>query len=281
MSGTRRVPQHSKKDSNALRASVFDVFLELGALDQNSKLAEWILNEETEEESSASISSATSFERTSAGSRYHERFDSFTLPNLEDDVPPRTAGRSMSRPSRFLNRMRSKSRPKKSAPPPPPQSKDDGDIPGRAMPKKQSILRFKSTRSIRRKAQEQDAPSPVPRSQSVAGNYGSEEPQWQPLFRSKSQPGPDAVSVVEEEWEELLPVSTGELNGTSEYNTFLRGAPLPESDVAGATNTHLFRSFSHSGKTLAVFPARRTLSHPEPPSSFPPPSSSLSIPPSN
>ncbi|KAF8913384.1 hypothetical protein CPB85DRAFT_1299642 [Mucidula mucida] len=288
MNGTRRAPQHTKKDSNALRASVFDVFLELGALDQNSKLAEWILSEETEEDSSACTSSdSVSFERTSVGSRYRERFDSFTLPKLEDDVPPRTAGRSMSRIPRFLNRMRSKSRPKKSAPAPDQASKDDADIPNRAMPKKHSILRFKSTTNIGRKAREQEAPPPAP-AMVRAQSYGPDEhskPQRQALFRSQSQPGPsDAVSMDEEEWEELSPVSSVELTVTSEYNTFLRGAPSPEADVTGERSTHLFRSLSgavHSGKRLTVFPVRRTLSHPEPPSSFPPLSPSLSTPPPN
>ncbi|KAJ6589241.1 hypothetical protein B0H19DRAFT_1103365 [Mycena capillaripes] len=36
---------HSNRDSNSIRASVYDVFLELGALDSNSQVAEWIFTD--------------------------------------------------------------------------------------------------------------------------------------------------------------------------------------------------------------------------------------------
>ncbi|KAJ7661720.1 hypothetical protein B0H17DRAFT_1093986 [Mycena rosella] len=36
---------HSNRDSNSIRASVYDVFLELGAFDENSRVADWIFND--------------------------------------------------------------------------------------------------------------------------------------------------------------------------------------------------------------------------------------------
>ncbi|KAJ7112924.1 hypothetical protein C8R44DRAFT_796917 [Mycena epipterygia] len=36
---------HSNRDSNSIRASVYDVFLELGALDANSRVADWIFTD--------------------------------------------------------------------------------------------------------------------------------------------------------------------------------------------------------------------------------------------
>ncbi|KAJ7243903.1 hypothetical protein B0H12DRAFT_1129932 [Mycena haematopus] len=38
-------PAYSNRDSNSIRASVYDVFLELGALDANSRVAEWIFTD--------------------------------------------------------------------------------------------------------------------------------------------------------------------------------------------------------------------------------------------
>ncbi|KAK0210164.1 hypothetical protein DFS33DRAFT_1270249 [Desarmillaria ectypa] len=264
---TLRSPSHLRShESTVLRASVFDVFVQLGALERNSPVAEWMFSD-PEGEGSGARPGGVRFAESNTGSKFRERFDCDCSFGDSDNRAARKErlARSSSKASRFLARMRSRStKPKRTQIPEVNLTSLSLEPPER----KHTNLRAKA---------EQDATTPpVPqltRAKSVSSPPQTQRPPRQSFFRSKAQPyGPsDEVASVSENWEEISPLSTptpSEAN-TSVENTFLYR--LPENTVVFPTSDDnhapLFRSFSeavHSARRLHIFPARRTQSKPEP-----------------
>ncbi|KAG7453110.1 uncharacterized protein BT62DRAFT_999142 [Guyanagaster necrorhizus] len=276
---TLRPPSHLTSDeSTVLRASVFDVFVQLGALEQNSPVAEWMFSDPESAESSTRVH----FAESNTGSRFRERFDSdCSFKDLDDSgARKELLPRSSSRASRFLARMRSTSRTKsvtKRA-----QVPEATSLSLEPPKRKRTILRFKSRShtNLRAKAEQDAAVPPVPqlaRAKSVSSPPRTQKPTRPSFFRSKTQLyGPsDDIASVSDNWEEISPLSSPTPSeddtqaSTSVETPFLDG--LPENTVVfpSSDDSHppLFRSFSeavYSAKRLYIFPARRTQSKPEP-----------------
>ncbi|KAK0455176.1 uncharacterized protein EV420DRAFT_1644824 [Desarmillaria tabescens] len=283
---TLRPPSHLRRQESTtvLRASVFDVFVQLGALEQNSPVAEWMFSD-PDSEGNGARTGGVRFAESNTGSRFRERFDcDCSFGDLDDgNSHKERLARSSSRASRFLARMRSRSRPK-SATAKRTQIPEVNLTPLSLEPpkRKRTMLRFKSRShtNLRAKAEQDATPPPVPqltRAKSVSSPPQTQKPPRQSFFRSKTQPygPPDETASVSENWEEISPLSTPSPSeddtqaSTSVENPFLYGLPgntvvFPTSDDS---HSPLFRSFSEavdSARRLHIFPARRTQSKPEP-----------------
>ncbi|KAK0229075.1 hypothetical protein EDD85DRAFT_134924 [Armillaria nabsnona] len=276
---TLRSPSHlSSHESTVLRASVFDVFVQLGALEQNSPVAEWMFSDPEGSESGARRS-GVHFAESNTGSRFRERFDcDYSVTDLDDeDTRKERLARSSSRASRFIARMRSRSRAKSVTKRTQIPEVNLTPLPLEPPKRKHTVLRSNpQSRSNLRAKSEQDVIPPVPRltrTKSVnSPPPTTQKPPRQSFFRSKTQPygPPDEIASVSENWEEISPLSTPT---SSEDNTRASTSveKLPENTVVFPTSDDnhlpLFRSFSeavHSARRLHIFPARRTQSKPEP-----------------
>ncbi|KAK0185999.1 hypothetical protein F5146DRAFT_1068862 [Armillaria mellea] len=276
---TLRSPSHlSSHESTVLRASVFDVFVQLGALEHNSPVAEWMFSD-PEGSESGTRRSGVHFAESNTGSRFRERFDCEYSVRDEDDEDTRKErlARSSSRASRFLARMRSRSRPKSVTKRTRIPEVTLTPLPLEPPKRKRTVLRSnpQSRSNLRAKSEQDVTIPPVPqltRAKSVNSPPPIQKPPRHSFFRSKTQPygPPDEVVSVSENWEEISPLSTPT---TSEDHTRASTSveKLPENTVVFPTSDDnqapLFRSFSeavHSARRLHIFPARRTQSKPEP-----------------
>ncbi|KAK0473987.1 hypothetical protein IW261DRAFT_665237 [Armillaria novae-zelandiae] len=273
---TLRSPSHlSSHESTVLRASVFDVFVQLGALEQNSPVAEWMFSDPDDSGSSARRG-GVHFAESNTGSRFRERFDfDYSVGDWDDgDARKERFARSSSRASRFLARMRSRSRAKPTAKrTQAPEIDLAPPLPLEPPKRKRTVLRS----NLRAKSEQDVSIPPVPRlarANTVNSPPPIQKPPRQSFFRSKTQPygPPDEVTSVSENWEEISPLSTPT---SSEDNTrpsmSVEKLPEPENTVVFPTaddnQAPLFRSISeavHSARRLHIFPARRTQSKPEP-----------------
>ncbi|KAK0227763.1 hypothetical protein IW262DRAFT_1454942 [Armillaria fumosa] len=270
---TLRSPSHlSSHESTVLRASVFDVFVQLGALEQNSPVAEWMFNDPDDDSGSSARRSGVHFAESNTGSRFRERFDfDYSVGDWDDgDARKERLARSSSRASRFIARMRSRSRAKSTKRTQTPEI-DLTPLPLAPPKRKRTVLRS----NLRTKSEQDVAVPPVPqftRANSINSPPPIQKPPRQSFFRSKTQSygPPDEVTSVSENWEEISPLSTPT---SSEDNTrsSMSVEKLPENTVVFPTSDDnhapLFRSISeavHSARRLHIFPARRTQSKPEP-----------------
>jgi hypothetical protein len=115
-------PQISR-DSSIVRASVYDAFFELGGLQQDSQLADWVFNKPSSDVSPPSFTpkAAVHFADNVIGSKFTESFED---PNSDDEaavhaiatqVPYRRPTRTPTRAVRLMQRVRSKSKPRRRA----------------------------------------------------------------------------------------------------------------------------------------------------------------------
>ncbi|KAK0492088.1 hypothetical protein EDD18DRAFT_1184691 [Armillaria luteobubalina] len=277
---TLRPPSHlSTHESTVLRASVFDVFVQLGALEQNSPVAEWMFSDPDDASSTTRRSGVgVHFAESNTGSRFRERFDfDYSVEDWDDgDARKERLARSSSRASRFIARMRSRSRAKSvnSKRTQTQTHTPEIDLPLEPPKRKRTVLRS----NLRAQSSQDVSIPPVPpltRSNTV---NSPPKPPRQSFFRSKTQPQPyghgppDEVTSVSDTWEEISPLSTPT---SSEDNTrpsiSVEKLSVPENTVVFPTSDDnhapLFRSISeavHSARRLHIFPARRTQSKPEP-----------------
>ncbi|KIY68767.1 hypothetical protein CYLTODRAFT_421325 [Cylindrobasidium torrendii FP15055 ss-10] len=232
------MPQTStapRRDSNALRASVFDVFMELGALDANSKLASMILGETPEEDEDEEQDGARTPRGSSdgaftpGGSKYRERFDSFILPDFEPERPSRDkergfkglAGRSRSR------RRKDKHEPAEDSPTSHKRSIWHGF--------KRSKSNTRDKAKAERRSEDTLAPPPLPssRSQSAAANYAGDgtAPPPTPTVTFPTLDRSDARSFATSAWVDVSADSRSVVavpaSEHQEYNPFLTACAGP------------------------------------------------------
>jgi hypothetical protein len=218
-----------------LRASVLDVFEQLGAFDDQSGIVEWIFPEfHAEKEVQRSRVKLT---------------EVFDAPEPEPETPRK------SRTSRFFRlgtKSRSKSRSKKDAPPPPA-------VPA---PSKQKPKKSRSSPDLRKKAAESGPPGslpislPIKQAPTVPAEQKSPEhksPEHKPrrlsLFprkpaQSLDQPRP---SISDEEWQQIT--MTGSI-ADYETNPFLGMDPHGNNDVGVLRILHPASLTHSSGRVV-------------------------------
>lgn len=228
---------------------------------------------------SGSRRSGVHFAESNTGSRFRERFDcEYNVGDFDDeDTRKERLARSSSRASRFLARMRSRSRAKSVTKRTQIPKVNLTPLPLEPPKRKHTVLRSnpQSRSNLRAKSEQDVTIPPVPqltRTKSVSSPPPAQKPPRQSFFRSKTQPygPPDEIASVSENWEEISPLSTP-TSSEDNIRASTSVEKLPENTVVFPTSDDnhapLFRSFSeavHSARRLHIFPARRTQSKPEP-----------------
>ncbi|CAK5281039.1 unnamed protein product [Mycena citricolor] len=212
MAMTQRPPRNC--DYEPLRASVLDVFEQLGAFDDDSGIVEWIFPEVRDEKASRP-------RRRVKLTEVFDDDDNDEMASAAASDPPR-----QSRTSRFLKgiRSRSKSGTRKDV------KEKDKDKGKPSAPKHKSAKKSKSSPNLREEGSSVPLPEPIKLSASTAS--GERRARKISLF-SRKEPSqtaelPSRPSISDEEWQQIT--MTGSVADYDD-NPFLghdgSGSPLP------------------------------------------------------
>ena len=214
---------YANRGSNALRASVLDAFIELGAFDSNGVVADWIFSDPAQ----SSMENGASNPRPTI--RWTEdRRKQWTEPEGGDTVDgesgtiapfrfkpskfflwtkPKSKSNSQSEPSSDLHRFNPDNRNHSSSP-------KDGSL-------TQSLFRFKiksSKANLRKTAREEASvitPMSKPEGKSPLSSPNSKSKSRPIMLWTKPKPPTDSQTPGNDEWEDVLPFTTTAFQSSS------------------------------------------------------------------